>query len=392
MTEDLPISYQRQLGELKVLADELNESSAETLARVRQARRHVSRRDGPDTSTVDDGPEQPVIVFVHIPKTAGATALNMLAGAYSKKGLTDAGNFITGPDKVLTKLRKGPEGWETWSGRGGRVVAGHVPYAIFRDHLPPDARYMTFLREPVDRVLSHYFRHVHVADIQDRDTLADRIKQYQEEGTARAGSLEEALVDMRMIQLSNFLTRLLSGNRSPTGELAPSALDEAKANLGEFAFVGIQERFEESIVLLQRTFGLGLLPYWNRHVNVLRPGIEEISDEQLALIREHNQLDLELYRYASELFEDAVRAEDDTFAADVERLRGLAAEANEEAIEKAQEWLEDKLPPGSVKLTNELRAEGIAAGFPAVVLKNARTRVERARRGSHSSPAQSAAP
>ena len=41
---------------------------------------------------------------------------------------------------------------------------GHVPYGLFRRHLPEDTRYMTFLREPVDRVLSHYYRHIHTED------------------------------------------------------------------------------------------------------------------------------------------------------------------------------------------------------------------------------------
>ena len=378
-------SYEQELGELRTLAHEFERSTQEVLGRVREARSHLA---APGWERSADAAAGPTIAFVHIPKTAGGTAINMLTNAFSKAGITDAGNFITGPEKVATKLRKGPEGWERWRDRGGRVVSGHVPYAALREYLPADARYMTFLREPIDRALSHYYRHIHVDE--SKDDLADRIKQYEDEGAARASSLEEAIVEMRQIQLRDFCTRFLSDSRSPTGELPASALDEAKANLREFAFVGIQERFEESIVLLQRTFGLGLLPYWNRHVNVLRPGIEEISAEQRALLEEHNQLDLELYAFASELFEEAIAAAGDAFAADVERLQSLAVDANEEAIVNAQERLESRLPPGSVKLTNDLRAEGVDAGFPAVVLKNARTRVEQARRGGRS-PAQPAA-
>ena len=367
-------SYEQELGELRTLAHEFDRSTREVLGRVREARGHLAA-------------PQPLIAFVHIPKTAGSTALNMLGGAFTKQALTDAGNIYRSLDKVERKLG-GPGGGEAWSRRGKRVMAGHVPYAIFHEHLPPGTRYMTFLREPVDRVLSHYYRHVH--NPKAKGDLAARVKRYRDEGTAPASSLEEALVDMRMVQLRNLCTRFLCGHPSSTDELPDGALAEAKANLREFLVVGIQERFEESIVLLQRRLGIGLLPYWNRHVSVGRPGVSEISAEQRALIEEENRLDIELYEFATELFEEAVRAEGVTFARDVEQLQGLAVVANEEAVLEAQAWLEGKLPPGSVKLTNSLRDEGVAAGFHVAVLKNARTRVEHARRGPEQSPAQPA--
>jgi hypothetical protein len=351
--------HQRQrLTEIKALALERDESIQEVLEGIREAR---DRR-------------APLVAFVHIPKTAGATAINMLVGAYSRPRVADAGNFMTGPEKVVSRLQAKRADWP----QEKRVVAGHVPYAIFREQLPLDTRYMTFLREPVDRVLSHYYRHIH-KPVSDR---AGRNRRNREEGKARAASLEEALIAMRVPQLSNLATRFLSGHRSMTDDLPASALDEAQANLREFAFVGIQERFEESIVLLQRTFGLGLHSYWNRHVSLGRPSVEEISDQQRAMIEEHNELDLELYGFASELFEDAVTASDEAFADDVKRLRDLATNANDEAIDQAEEWLARELPAGSVKLTAELREAGKEAGFPGPALKNARARLAHAGRRS----------
>jgi hypothetical protein len=42
------------------------------------------------------------------------------------------------------------------------------------------------------------------------------------------------------------------------------------------------------------------------YVSVDRPGGEDISDEQRALILEHNQLDAELYELALELFDSGI--------------------------------------------------------------------------------------
>jgi hypothetical protein len=117
--------------------------------------------------------------------------------------------------------------------------------------------------------------------------------------------------------------------------------------------------------------GLDLVPYLNRHVSIEggRPAVDEIPDEQRALIAEHNRLDAELYRFGLELFEDAVAASDEGFAADVERLRALSADANEDAIQTAREWLDRELPPGTSRPAAALRLEAKAAGVPIAALK-----------------------
>jgi hypothetical protein len=134
-------------------------------------------------------------------------------------------------------------------------------------------------------------------------------------------------------------------------------------------FVGVQERFEESIILLQRTLGLELVPYLNRHVSADRPSVDDISDQQRALIQEHNQLDAELYRFGLELFEDAVAASGPGFAHDVEELRALSTEANVEVMERARAWLDRELPVGTARDSAQLRLDARAAGVPLLAIK-----------------------
>src|SRR5215211_3567419 len=255
-------------------------------------------------SQVPADPPGPLIAFVHVPKTAGATVTSMLAAAYSRKGLHKAGNYMRNAEASTRKVSKPPGGWENWQRRGGRVSVGHVPYHLFRDHLPGGTRYMTFLREPVDRVLSHYYRHVHRRD----PSRAGQQKGRPGAGARiRAESIEQALVEMDLPQLNNLCTRFLCGHHA-YDELPDSALDDAKENLRAFDFVGIQERFAESLVLLQRMLGLTALPYVDRHVSLAgaRPTVDELSDEQRELIADRNRLDAELYRFGLERFEAAV--------------------------------------------------------------------------------------
>jgi hypothetical protein len=346
--------HEREMAEIKASTNDLDRRVRESLDQIEQIRRRQDdvlrdaphARSGPrsgtgresrPTSALNGARAEPLIAFVHIPKTAGGTVTSMFSAAYSKQRVRDAGNFVRAPEKTGRKIKASLR-------REGRVSAGHVPYGFFRDHLPPDTRYMTFLREPVDRVLSHYYRHIH----RKQRSPARRQHRLETPGKqrtdAKADSLEQALVEMRLPQITNLATRFLSGSAAPpmTGELPASALDDARENLRRFAFVGIQERFEESLVLLQRLLGLGSLPYRDRHVSSgdARPSVDEIPEEQRALIEEYNALDAELYRFGLELFEEAVAAADESFAADVEALRAQSSADREE------EWHEVRAANG----------------------------------------------
>lgn len=370
--------HEQDLSEIKALVRDLSErveEGLELLGHIKKAQgvdearpRAVDARQPRSSTETNEGDR--MIAFVHIPKTAGGAVSTMFSTAYSRECIFNTGNYVTGPEKSTARVTKEPGGWERWKRRGGRVAIGHTPYGVFRERLPADTRYITFLREPVDRVLSHYYRHVHLPGMTDAE-LATRGRRGQ-----RARSLEEALVTMRLPQLRNLCTRFLCSH--PTlGELPPSALDEAKENLRKFAFVGVQERFEESMVLLQRTLGLGLVPYLNQHVSApgRRPTVEEISVEERALIEEHNELDIELYAFGLELFQEALAGANGQFEADIERLRGAAQAARDEhdaAKQAAREWLHRELPAGASEPTSSLIGRAEAAGLTRAALTEAR--------------------
>jgi hypothetical protein len=338
-----------QLEELKAGAAALAESSRGTLTRVKEARDEVA---GPCN----------LLAFVHVPKTAGGTVINMLAGAYSRAALSDAGNYINGADKSVLKLRRVGVRWRNWQRRGGRAIYGHVPYGVYRQYMPQGTRYMTFFREPIDRVVTHYYNHHRLRDGQSAEPKPG-------DPRIRTATIEEAF-EIGVPMLSNLSTRFLSGHPSPMESLPDSALEDAKANLRDFVLVGLQERFEESIVLLQQRFDLPLTSYVNRHVSVERPLVEDLPEGERQLIVEHNRLDLELYAFAEGLFEEAVASTNDAFAPDVERLRAICDEANEEALRRAREMLDHELPLGASKPKAELFATAQRTGVPAGALKN----------------------
>jgi hypothetical protein len=352
--------HAQDLAEIKALAEAHLERARlveERVDRLEAACEH-RRMTGANRAEAVDGS---LLAFVHIPKTAGGTVKNMLGNAYPRTAVADTGNVFISEDRTASRLARPPGGWERWHQRGGKVTIGHVPYGLYRRHLPANTRYVTFLREPVDRVLSLYHRHLRLTG-----TPIDRRRQAR--GLVLVASLEEAFA-LHLPQISNVATRFLCGVPSLSGDLPATALDDAKNNLREFAFVGIQERFEESIVLLQRMLGLSRVAYLNRHVSATRPAAEDPSTDERALIVEHNRLDAELYTFAVALFDDAVAAANDGFRADVEALGALVAEEAEQATREAKEWLDRELPPGMSRPRAELYAAAAAAGVPTTAIK-----------------------
>lgn len=203
-----------------------------------------------------------MIVFLHIPKTAGSTLNFVLDNSFGIFGChtnhTKKKVFDQTDLNIARKLFPGL-----------RSIAGHNIIDPLQLSVP-DPFYMTFLREPVARVISQYQDNVISGDY--------RL------------TFEEALRDDETFE--NLHVKLMAGERS---------LEKAKRFLDRCEFVGLTEKFELSLRVLGRLSPYKLnLKYKRRRVapvNSIKKTLES-DPKMLALAREKNQLDLELYAYA----------------------------------------------------------------------------------------------
>src|SRR4051812_48664558 len=104
--------HEQELAEIRALTHELSEhvQAAEAeLERILSIQERQRAGLGLEKARVHAAP---LIAFVHIPKTGGATVTNMLARAYSKPGVHSAGNFMRGPEATANKVTRRPGGWE----------------------------------------------------------------------------------------------------------------------------------------------------------------------------------------------------------------------------------------------------------------------------------------
>ncbi len=255
-------------------------------------------------------PSSPLL-FLHIPKTAGMTLRGVLAARVARQATYTIGNDINADIDRLRELDRG---------RRERIelVIGHMSFGLHA-FLAPGARYVTVLRDPVERVLSEYrflkgnSRHPFHARVRDMT-----LSQYLDSNITG--------------QAVNGQTRLLCGSHEPgrigiagREALSSAHLDQALANLERhFVLALTQERFEESLLLMARRLRWRRWPFFLvRNVSSASTrdaGTRRVDDDMREAIAERNALDMVLYRVVSQQLQRAITDAGPRFAITLERF------------------------------------------------------------------------
>lgn len=266
---------------------------------------HSSARrvEGPGDSQY--GPEA-TLLFLHIPKTAGKTLVGILRREYGAKRVFEA--YSSPPTIRLDEYCGLPPDEKARY----RAVTGHFSMGFDRC-VPGPFAYVTFLRDPVARVLSTY------AYIRRRASHVSHALLAGPDMT-----IERVMTERRMPMLDNGQTRALSGMEPPYGECDEAMLEAAIANLEDrMAVVGLTERFDESLLMMRRKLGWRVGLYSRQNVAPRKNSPVDLSASTLDSIRRYNQLDLRLYAHAQRIFERSVAEEGPAFPGLV-RLFSLA--------------------------------------------------------------------
>jgi hypothetical protein len=245
----------------------------------------------------------PLVIFMHLPKTAGSTLSRIMERQYPAAATLRLYDSGTGAELgSLSEDRL----------NALRLVMGHFSFGAHRFVSRPCA-YVTVLREPVDRVISHYY------------FVRSEPTHYLFE-VAQQLSLGEYVRYCNLAEPNNDQTRLLCGEyeSSIPASRAQAMLELAQRHLRDhFAGVGLTEEFDRTLVLMKRILRWRYPFYVRQNVGRHRPPRAALSNDTVRVIQEYNRLDGELYRFGQALFREQVQSQGRRFNAELQLFARL---------------------------------------------------------------------
>ncbi len=257
--------------------------------------------------------EEPVIIFQHIPKTAGTTLRYIIQYQFPASAICELYGSSGSPAQRIDKLQNLSES----SRKKIKIINTHVGFGL-HNYLHQPHTYITFLREPVSRAISMYYYYQKTKNpLFINLSLKEFVQTYPGVQNGMTKNLAGIVLQS---QLSNSNNQKFDCDRK--------SLEIAQRNIQEhFKFVGISERFDESLLLLRKILGWKI-PLFDKSNISQKP--KDIDRDTLELIKNLNQFDLQLYKYAEKIFEDLIQKQESSFNREVAEFQ----QANKSRINK----------------------------------------------------------
>lgn len=232
------------------------------------------------------------IIFHHIGKTAGTSFIKILD------------NYINFDDVLDIYPVAYTHYGESLKMNKQSFVRGHFKYSYLNQYLSVDINeynLITFLRDPIDRIISLYqFSKDNADKFEDYDINTYNLMQVYKQSSSIDEFIDMLFNDNAnpyfISQYINPYTRIFGSINMPTKNITENEFNNALNNISNYKFVGISELMEESLLIFAKTFNK--IPEHEVRVNQnnnSRKLKDSISKETINKIKELNTLDLILY-------------------------------------------------------------------------------------------------
>jgi hypothetical protein len=226
------------------------------------------------------------IIFLHIPKTAGTSLRQLIQNVYPGKQCLPLYYPWPYQPAVIEEIKA--------KSLDAKILYGHTLFGL---HEPLDiqAQYVTFLRNPIDRVISFYNHNACHSNAEYYATIQ------------RGVSLLKLLKGEKAPQTNNLMTRVIAPYKPNDLLDDDRVLEQAIENIEKhFCFVGLVEKMTDSVELLGKKLGWTSsydIPFLNA---VPKKHIAQVDPQTKAALEKYNRLDILLYQYVSQKFLNGV--------------------------------------------------------------------------------------
>lgn len=272
--------------------------------------------------------EQPVVIFVHIPKTAGTTLKHIIQFQFQPHNVFEFYRFKT--KSQLEKYRNFSEAQK----KTIKLISGHPGFGL-HEFLQRPCTYITFLRDPIERTVSLYYYFQRRGWYQEL-TLKDFVQTYP---GVHNGITNYLSGEMLKVQLADPLNRDRVNSQCSNQlkfELAKNHLKK------HFKTIGLTERFDESLILLKKQLGWKIPFYKKSNVSTNRASIRDVPKDTLRLIESFNEFDIQLYEFAKEFFEELINQQGSSFEREVEEFK-QANQSSQSKLHFKLNWFSNRL-------------------------------------------------
>lgn len=217
---------------------------------------------------------QKKLIFLHIPKTAGTTFREVLTQQFENDEITEIYGSADFDQELVSSLGNTSQ----------RLILGHFGWKMNYHQYVEGNSWITFLREPISRTVSHFLHFKRSKDPRHID-LAEQYQSFPEFLTSKYAN--------------NWQCKRLGGGFYDESVSDKDCFKEALKNIDQrFEFVGVTEDFEKSLLLLAKKMKWRLPNYRSRNKNKQSSLADELRNEFGKEVLERNAWDQKLYEHA----------------------------------------------------------------------------------------------
>ena len=232
------------------------------------------------------------IIFLHLPKAGGTTLRHIFYDQYNY--LKEGELFTVNRTKETFKFLELSEEEKSKI----KVLIGHFPFGL-HNHLSGDFKYVTFMRDPIDRAISAYFYN-----------KGNNTSDVYEIINKNNFSLEEYLDANIEPWSNNAMTKHFAGCTLDEfkQECTQEMFEKAKENLKNHCIaVGLTENFDESLKILRSKLNWSKIKYESKNITPKKKEKVDLNENVLNKIKTLNNYDIEFYKLGKSIFENDIK-------------------------------------------------------------------------------------